>query len=120
VTQTDIQAVKQYQEEMDARLASGDKNANANVRSHVFDAWLGGLAFTQVAKTINGEITAKSMTDALNAATDVDMLGAFPAWTPNKTALPMLPRVSNPYAWYVKVVDGKQTLAQPNAVNVLG
>jgi ABC-type branched-subunit amino acid transport system substrate-binding protein len=120
VTQNQIPAVKQFNEEMDARLASGDKNANENVRSHTFDAWLGALAFTQIMKNTTSEITAKTVTDAFNAATDVDMLGAFPPWTPNKTAVPMLPRISNPYAWFAKVVDGKQTLAKPDAVNVLG
>jgi ABC-type branched-subunit amino acid transport system substrate-binding protein len=120
ITQTQVPAVKQYLAEMDAREAAGDKNAKQGLRSHAFEAWLGGLAFGQVAKNITGEITAKSVTDAFNAATDVDMLGAFPAWTPNKSSLPMLPRISNPYAWYVKVADGKQTLAKPEAVNVLG
>jgi ABC-type branched-subunit amino acid transport system substrate-binding protein len=120
LTSTDIPAVKQYLAEMDAREKSGDKNAASDKRSHVFDAWLGALAFTQVMKNVTTEITNKTVDDTFKAATDVDMLGAFPAWTPNKTAVPLLPRISNPYAWYVKVVGGKQVLAQPQAINVLG
>jgi ABC-type branched-subunit amino acid transport system substrate-binding protein len=121
ITQTQIPAVKQYIEEMDARQAAGDKNAAEATRSHVFEAWLGGLAFTQVMQkaAAPGPITAKTVTAAFNSATDVDMLGAFPLWTPNKSAVPMLPRISNPYAWYVNVVNGKHALAKPEAVNVL-
>jgi ABC-type branched-subunit amino acid transport system substrate-binding protein len=119
LTQTANPAVKQYLDEMDKRQASGDKNAAPEKRSHIFDAWLSTLAFTQVMKNTTGEITAKSVTDAFNAASNVDMLGAFPPWTPNKSAVAMIPRVSNPYAWYVKVVNGKQALAKPETVRVI-
>ena len=46
------------------------------------------------------------------------MLDAFPAWTPSATFSPLVPRISNPYGWYVHVVNGKQTLEQPTPVNI--
>ncbi len=79
VTQTQIKAVRPSSKaEMDAREKAGDKNAGQATRSHSFEAWLGALAFGNVASTITGPITAKSMTTALNTVKDVDMLGAIP------------------------------------------
>ncbi len=73
-----------------------------------------------MAKTIpTGPITAKSVTEALSAVKDVDMLGAIPPWTPTNSVSALLPRISNGYGWYVKVADGKQTLDQPDAVEIL-
>ncbi len=119
VTQTQVKAVSQFESEMDAREKAGDKHASQATRSHSFEAWLGALAFGEVAKTITGPITAKSMTTALNTVKDVDMLGAIPPWTPTNSVSAMLPRISNGYGWYVKAVEGKQALAQPDAVEIL-
>ncbi len=47
VTQTQIKAVSQFQSEMDAQMATGDKSASQATRSHSFEAWVGALAFRQ-------------------------------------------------------------------------
>jgi ABC-type branched-subunit amino acid transport system substrate-binding protein len=45
------------------------------------------------------EITPATVTEALQAATDVDMGGLTPPWTPNATSEGVFRRVSNPYYW---------------------
>jgi ABC-type branched-subunit amino acid transport system substrate-binding protein len=119
VTDNDIPAIKQYNAEMDAALAAGDKNAVASKRAPVFPEWLAAYAFGQVAKTITGPITAESMTKALNTVQNVDLAGAIPPWTPSKSG-GMLARVSNPYGWFVKYdAQGNETLAAPAAVDIM-
>lgn len=45
------------------------------------------------------DITAASLTEMLNAATDVDMGGLTPPWTPNATDDGIFLRVSMPFYW---------------------
>jgi ABC-type branched-subunit amino acid transport system substrate-binding protein len=118
VTETSIPAVAQYLKEMDAYAAAGGKHAEDNVRSHVFAQWLAAYGFGEIAKTITGDITAASFTKALNTVKDVDMLGAFPAWTPSKPG-GILARVSNGYGWYVHIVNGEQKLESTTPVDIL-
>jgi ABC-type branched-subunit amino acid transport system substrate-binding protein len=118
ITETGIPAVSQYLKEMDAFQAAGGKNAEANARSHVFAQWLAAYGFGEIAKTISGDITSASFTKALNTVKDVDMLGAFPPWTPSKPG-GVLARVSNGYGWYVHVVNGQQKLESTTPVDIL-
>jgi ABC-type branched-subunit amino acid transport system substrate-binding protein len=118
ISETSIPAVSQYLREMDAYQSRGGKNAEDNVRSHVFAQWLAAYGFGQIAETVTGSLTAASFTQALNAAKDVDMLGAFPAWTPSKPG-GILSRVSNGYGWYVHVVNGEQKLESTTPVDIL-
>jgi ABC-type branched-subunit amino acid transport system substrate-binding protein len=118
-TDTTNAAIKQFNEEMDIQQKSGDKNAEASKRQPVIAEWVAGLAFANVAKTITGPITAKSMTEALNTVKGVDLAGALPAWTPSNPGPGVLARVSNPYGWLVKFdASGNESLATTQPLDV--
>lgn len=77
-TDRDDAAVEQYQEELDAAGISEDPVLR---RVAGFNAWLAVHAAAELAGTIDGEITAASMTAALKAA-DPLVLGGSIEWAP--------------------------------------
>jgi ABC-type branched-subunit amino acid transport system substrate-binding protein len=109
VADNSIAAVKLFNDQLDAAQKAGAKHLGDDTRPHIFNSWLAGYAFGQIAKTISGPVTKESLTTAMNNAKDVDLGGAIPAWTPSKSG-GMFARVSNGSAWFVKIVDGKQQL----------
>jgi ABC-type branched-subunit amino acid transport system substrate-binding protein len=102
-----IAGVKKFNDEMDAREKAGDKAAGQAPRN--IQAWLSGHLFQQIADTITGSVTAKTVTAALGTVKDLDTYGVMPPWTPSAPG-GMLPRVSNGTMWFLKVQDGKQVL----------
>jgi branched-chain amino acid transport system substrate-binding protein len=99
VHDTAIPGVKQYQDELAARAATGDKHAENN---NVLNTWLAVHMFADVAKTISGPVTAASVVKALDSAKDLDTYGLMPPWTPSQSG-GMLARVSNGTAWFLKI-----------------
>lgn len=105
VFDTSNAGVVKYNKEMDAAAAAGVKNAD--VRANItLNSWMSVYAAVEVMKTISGPITHDSLVTALNAATDVDVQGVVPPWSPSK------PLNSAPYlratgGWlYENVVKG--------------
>lgn len=85
------------------------------VESSSIRSWLAVYAFvTVMGKTDVANITRESVTTAFNAATDIDMLGLQPKWTPNKPSPGVFTRISNP-TYYFATWDGKnfKTSATP-------
>jgi ABC-type branched-subunit amino acid transport system substrate-binding protein len=118
LTATSVQGVKDFAAQMNARKAAGDKNASAD-RTYLVNPWLATHVFAEVAKTISGPVTAKSVMDAMNAAKDVNTDGLTPPWTPSQSG-GILPRVSNGAGWFSKVAtNGDQVLESTEPVQIL-
>ncbi|OHV44545.1 ABC transporter substrate-binding protein [Pseudofrankia sp. BMG5.36] len=113
----DNPAVRRMSEDLQAELASGDKDADPK-------ALFGTSLLAWPAVVAVAELLAKAPTkDApglvaqLDAAKDLD-LGVLPPWTPTESVSTTYPRISNPFAYLVKVTDGEPVLASPDPVDV--
>lgn len=74
-------AVKQYNDDLDSSGVPADDPSLH--RSAGLNAWLAVHAAAEVSKTIDGEVTAASMTEALKKATDIDVAGVL-SWSPSE------------------------------------
>jgi hypothetical protein len=79
--------------------------------------WLAIHAIAKVAPT-SGELSPATLTAALDAAKDVDLLGVIPPWTPSTKGGDPFVRISNPQVYAEKIVDGHLVLASPDAFDV--
>ncbi len=67
-----------------------------NLKSSPMRSWVGLYAFLSIMRDANpDEITAATVTEAVLAAKDIDMLGLIPPWTPAKTSPGVFTRISN-------------------------
>jgi ABC-type branched-subunit amino acid transport system substrate-binding protein len=72
-----------------------DAVTNASLKS-----WVYMYALIRVIRDAGvTDVTPATVTQALQAATEVDMGGLTPAWTPNATSDGVFRRVSNPWYW---------------------
>jgi ABC-type branched-subunit amino acid transport system substrate-binding protein len=72
-----------------------DTMTNASLKS-----WVYMYALVKMVRDAGiTDITPASVTEVLNAATDVDMGDLTPPWTPNATSDGIFERVSQPYYW---------------------
>jgi hypothetical protein len=79
-------------------------------------SWVDTYAFVKIAKTISGDVTAASVTTALNNAKNVNLLGAI-SWTPSAQGPTGYARVSNPYEYLITVKNGKEVLWKSKPIN---
>jgi ABC-type branched-subunit amino acid transport system substrate-binding protein len=107
----DIPAIKKYNEEM---TAAGHTDPDLK-RAAGINAWLAVHAFADVAKGIEGEITAESVTAALKKGQDVDLQG-LATWSPNKTGPADFPRVGSSKMYFVQIKGGKAVTADVEPV----
>ncbi len=117
VTATDIAGVKQFNDELDI-AEKQYSDLKASNRPHIFNSWMAGYVFGQIAGSITGDVTKESVTAALESAKDVDTLGVMPPWTPAAPGA-ILSRVNNTTAWFIKVENGKQALDGTEPVETL-
>lgn len=90
--------------------------ASDEVKASSMSSWMAVYAFvTVMSETDTADITRESVTAAFEAATDVDMLGIMPPWTPNQASGPAFTRISNP-AYYFSGWDGEDFVS-PDAPN---
>lgn len=83
------------------------------------NAWEAVNAVDEVGKTISGDITASSLTAALNSATNLTLPGNF-KWSPGSKGPGIYPRVSNFDFYYLKVENGKLvTVSGPHDLSKL-
>jgi ABC-type branched-subunit amino acid transport system substrate-binding protein len=117
-TANDIAGIKKFNDELDAAESQyGDLKAQN--RAHIFNSWMASYLFGQIAKSITGDVTAKTVTAALGTAKDVDTLGVMPPWTPSASG-GLLHNVSNGTGWFVKVdSNGHQVLANSEPQQIL-
>ena len=116
-TATGFKSIDQFNKELDEREARGDKNAVADKRDITIEGWLAAHAFATVASTIQGTVTREALTKELQTAKNVDIGDITPPWNPSAVGTP-LPRVTNPYGYYLIVKDGHQQLLQNEAVKM--
>jgi ABC-type branched-subunit amino acid transport system substrate-binding protein len=116
---TQLPAIKQFNAEINAEHAAGDADAVVSaMRMSAVRTWLDTHIFANVAKTLP-DVTATSVRHAYETATNLNGLGMVPSWTPNKQGCYTgYPRVSNPYIWYLKVVNFQFVLAANQPVNM--
>lgn len=111
----DAPGVKLFNADMDKQNAKAERNAFS------LNAWLGGQALKEVLDQAKpATIDKASVCDALNKATDVDLLGVAPKWSSTETVkIPGLNRLLAPYTQVQKVVNGKLVVVDPTWVDAL-
>ncbi|HEX4259131.1 MAG TPA: ABC transporter substrate-binding protein [Streptosporangiaceae bacterium] len=99
--------MKQFNEDMAAELAAGDKSAaNYQVfdRGIALEAYFGVIAIQKIADQAKVSDSA-GLKKTLDSAKNVDLGGVIPPWTPNKSISKVIPRASND-AMYISVWSG--------------
>ncbi|RDI30350.1 ABC-type branched-subunit amino acid transport system substrate-binding protein [Rhodococcus sp. AG1013] len=99
---------------LDDMSASGEENLErANLNGTEIFSWLSVRAFGEVAQTLD-TIDASAVMQGFQNATDIDMLGLVPAWTPNAVEpFGIFQRVSNSMM-YRMTFDGDVVVTDPN------
>ncbi|SNQ49433.1 putative Amino acid/amide ABC transporter substrate-binding protein, HAAT family [Frankia canadensis] len=122
--QPPVTAVKEYPglaryaKELDAEKASGDSAAGIR-NSTSLRAWLSVHVAAQVAAKVTGKLTATSMNDFFGTATNIDLFGILPTWTPSaKGTVKGFERLSNAQVFFLRVENGQFVLA-PGAMHGL-
>jgi hypothetical protein len=97
--------------------ASGKKILDpAHIRTTAFGPWIATLAFVNVTKDVDN-FTNTSVVQALQSATDVDLKGLTPAWTPSTPGFSVFKSSSN-HDVYVSRFDGKKVVTNKEPVDV--
>lgn len=120
-----VSAAKQFRElkhfmrDMKAQFKTGDDGADPKYYgSTSIRPWLAVQALRKVIETpAASPITPATVTAGLNAAQNLD-LGLIPPWTPSSGPIPIFPRVSNTYEYFIKIKNGKYVLVDKEPVNV--
>jgi hypothetical protein len=116
-TATENKGITIFQQDMEAEAASGDAAAKpaAAYNTLAMPGWLGMQSLAKVAEKLSA-VTAQSVLDGFTSATDIDLYGIVPNWTPGKSAgISGFPRISNTAVYYTVLqsdllphpVDGK-------------
>jgi branched-chain amino acid transport system substrate-binding protein len=112
-------ALERFNDEMDAREEAGDQHADEENRQTVFSTWLAFQVLEELAKGIEGDITAATVKDAVAKAKDLD-LGIGVPWSPAERNNPNFKALINTNAYFSTVKDGEIVLKNPEPVNVMG
>jgi branched-chain amino acid transport system substrate-binding protein len=110
-------ALRSFESDMDAQLATGDRGAAPEHRTGgSLAAW---LAVQIIAREASGldTIDAPHLLESLRTKATVDTLGLTPPWSPGRTGLPTFPRVTNLYGYLTTQRDGVEVLADPTPFN---
>jgi ABC-type branched-subunit amino acid transport system substrate-binding protein len=106
-TDTSNAGIKLFQADMAAEAATGDKSAEpaAAFNDLALEGWLGMQALAKVAAK-QPAIDNKSVLTGFQTATDIDLWGVIPPWTPNKSAgIKGYPRISNSAVYFTVLHD---------------
>jgi ABC-type branched-subunit amino acid transport system substrate-binding protein len=115
-----IPGVEQFVQAMAAERRAGDSNAPASdqyVRAEAMNAYVAVMMIAKVAAAAKST-DAKSLKSALDAASNVDLGGLIPPWTPSRSLIGQLPRISNGRFFYVSWNNGKPNLSSTTPTNV--
>lgn len=100
-------SMDRFGDEMAAQAATGDDYAEIdNLTPLGVDAWFALQVLEEVTKG-QQDITADSVTQALDDAKDLDLGGALAPWTPSKPGPEGLSRMSNTCPWFVGFENDK-------------
>jgi hypothetical protein len=120
---TSVPGVQMMNQDLENAGAHGIANTQLTLESgYSTGAWLAVKEFANVADTISGTINGASVIKALNSAKNLPVYGLLPnPWTPSATFNSTVPRISNPYVYLEKIVNGAiVTTGQPINVFALG
>ena len=97
----------------------GDTLTPEKLKSSGQRSWLAVYAFVTIMSATDTEnISRESVIAAMNAATDVPMLGLTPPWTPNKASPGAFTRISNG-AYYTASWDGEKFVTDAEQSSLL-
>jgi ABC-type branched-subunit amino acid transport system substrate-binding protein len=112
--------IAEYKAAMAAELASGDQSVagyeqfNQDLQMLPF---FGLLAIQQIADQAHAT-DAASFKTAINAATNVNLGGVVPPWTPNKSVSTVFPRLSIDTGYVSQWQNGGEKLLSPTAISL--
>ncbi|MDT2006136.1 ABC transporter substrate-binding protein [Rhodococcus opacus] len=121
LTATDkFPGLAKFKADMATAFQAGDKDADPESTSGAALAgWLGVQAVAQIAANLQGEISRKTVLDALNSTSGVDVQGLLPAWSPGQSGpIESYPRVANTSMFFWEVKDDAQLLTDTNTYDI--
>lgn len=112
-------ALRTFIADMDAEWRSGDRYAAPEERaSGVLGEWMSIQIIAKLASRLT-TVNAATMLRELNTAQTVDTLGLTAApWHPNQPVPALFPRTSISTGWFVTMMNGVETLADPTPFNL--
>jgi ABC-type branched-subunit amino acid transport system substrate-binding protein len=117
---TGIPGIARFHADMLAEKAAGDSAAPVDdqiVRAPAMSGWLAVMAVQTIADSAKAT-TATEFEKAIKAASNVDLMGVIPPWTPNKAVSGPITRVSWGSFYDIGWKDGKATLLNQAPVDV--
>jgi hypothetical protein len=119
---TRVPGIAQYRSDMEAEKAAGDSNAPTDTGfdpNNDLNAWLGVIATAKIANAAKAG-DAASLKSALAKATNIDLDGLTPPWTPNKAAPEgaVYPRVTDGSFYFSAWTNGQMTLVSSSPADV--
>jgi hypothetical protein len=108
--------LEQYEQEMQAAAKAGIQNGlgENQVEAAVY-TWLAMHGVAQVARSINGDVTASTLTAALKKAKDINVAG-LATWSPGETGPnPAYPRLTDNGQIWIGPVTGSGYDTNPTA-----
>jgi ABC-type branched-subunit amino acid transport system substrate-binding protein len=119
ISATSVPGIQQMVEALRAQAASGDKNVPSTTFTgdYQIDTYTAVMAIQKIADAAKAT-DAASFQKALNSATNVNLDGIIPAWTPDKPGPATLPRVSDSDYYFFKWDDGTVQLVSSDPTDV--
>lgn len=113
----DDPTLARFRAEMAAELAAG--NALADIRTaspYALYGWVALQALEVVTANLR-KVDARTISNALDNAVDLDLGGIVPPWTPSKEGPPGMVRVSNASTWFAAFEDARTIALAPSAIS---
>jgi ABC-type branched-subunit amino acid transport system substrate-binding protein len=119
ITATNIPGIKQMVAALKAEAAAGDKNvpSAAYTGDYQIDTYTAIIATQKIADAAKAT-DAAAFEKAINSATNVNLDGIIPAWTPDKPGPATLPRVSDTDYYFFKWDNGTVKLVRATPIDV--
>jgi ABC-type branched-subunit amino acid transport system substrate-binding protein len=119
ISATNIPGIKQMVEALNAEAAAGDKNVPSTTFTgdYQIDTYTAIMAIQKIADAAKAT-DAASFRQAINSATNVNLDGIIPAWTPDKPGPATLPRVSDTDYYFFRWDNGTVKLESSDPVDV--
>jgi branched-chain amino acid transport system substrate-binding protein len=118
---TKVPAMEEFSEQMTAEFEAGEKEARIGRQDlGSFGGWLAVKALETLAEQgeLPKEVTAATITKALESAKGVELGGATPPWTPSTPGPEGFARVSNEKSYLIGFKGGEQFLIAPKPLTV--
>jgi ABC-type branched-subunit amino acid transport system substrate-binding protein len=119
ITATNIPGIAQMVQALHAQAATGDQNVPSTTFTgdYQIDTYTAIMAIQKIADAAKAT-DAASFEKAINAATNVNLDGIIPAWTPDKPGPANLPRVSDTDYYFFQWDNGTVKLVGNDPIDV--